>query len=283
MPSINEENVNDHKNNTPNVSINELHKAIKQAHQAGVKVLISMAGGVIPSCSGDWEKLLQPINRANLVNNIVRFVDEFQLDGIDIDIEGVILTNIDDQGNYTPFIKELSDKLNPQNKLLTAATASYVGGMLPASSIEYFDFITLMSYDAIGPSWGKPGTEHSTYQQAVEHINLWKRRGLSKDKLVLGLPFYGYGFGSYSSNYSLKEIIRQFGKKVIKKDIIGNVCKNCNYITYNGLATIKRKTQLALHEGSGVMIWELTHDAIEADSALTAINKEIQHFNRPLN
>ncbi|MGL1958014.1 MAG: SMP-30/gluconolactonase/LRE family protein [Colwellia sp.] len=257
----------------------ELHYAVKRAHQAGVKVLASMAGGVIPSCSGDWSTLLQAKNRTKLVNIIINFIDEFELDGIDIDIEGVILTDIDNHGNYTPFIRALSNKLKPQNKLLTCATASYVGGMIPVSSIEYFDFVTLMSYDAIGPSWGKSGSEHSTYQQAVEHVDLWKKRGLSKEKLVLGLPFYGYGFGSYAPNYSFKEVVDQFGEQVIKNDIIGKVCENCNYITYNGLSTIKVKTQLALKEGSGVMIWELTHDIDGPYSVLTTINKEIQHIS----
>lgn len=158
-------------------SASELHYVIQKAHENNVKVLVSLAGGVIPGCSGNWETLLLPANRQTLVNNLVQFVNDFNLDGIDVDLEGVILTNIDNAGNYTPFIQALSSALKPAGKLLTSATASYNGGMVPTSSLPYFDFVNIMSYDAIGPGWGTPGIEHSSYDQAVANINTWKARG----------------------------------------------------------------------------------------------------------
>ncbi len=260
------------------VSSIDLHKAVERAHQAGVKVLVSMAGALITPCSGDWAVLLEPDNRDRLIENIIKFVDRYNLDGIDIDIEGVLLTRIDNAGNYIPFISALSNRLKSRAKLLTCATASYEGGMIPVSSIKYFDFVNIMSYDAIGPSWGSAGTEHSTYRQAVEHINIWKKRGLSKEKLVLGVPFYGYGFGRYEGTYAFNDIIKRFGKNTINRDVLGKACAGCDYITYNGLTTIKAKTRLATQEGAGVMIWELTHDATESNSLLSNIIQEIHEI-----
>lgn len=134
-----------------NVSAADVRYVIHKAQAAGAKVLASVAGGVIPACSGNWEILLQPANRQALVDNLITFMDDFGLDGIDIDIEGVLLTNIDSAGHYTPFIQSLSVKLIARQKLLTCATASYVGGMIPVSSIPYFDFVNIMSCDALGP------------------------------------------------------------------------------------------------------------------------------------
>ena len=253
----------------------ELNYVVQKAHQNNVKVLISLAGGVIPGCSGNWETLLQPANRQNLVNNLLQFVSDFNLDGIDVDIEGVILTNIDNAGNYTPFIQALSNGLKPAGKLLTTATASYNGGMVPTSSLTYFEFVNIMSYDAIGPGWGTPGIEHSSYDQAVANINTWKARGLTKNKLVLGVPFYGYGFGNYGGSYTISDIINQYGVSALQQDVIGSVCVGCSYITYNGIPTIRNKTRLALQEGTGVMIWELSQDATGSNSLLAAINGEI--------
>lgn len=261
-----------------NVSAAEVRYVIDKAQAAGVKVLASVAGGVIPACSGNWETLLQPANRQVLVNNLIAFMEDFGLDGIDIDIEGVLLTNIDNAGNYTPFIQELSAQLVARQKLLTCATASYVGGMIPESSIGYFDFVNIMSYDAIGPSWGQAGAEHSTYAMAVDHVNIWKNRGLSKEKLVLGVPFYGYGFGSYKSDYTYASILAEFGADAANRDLIGTACAGCNYITYNGAATIKAKTKLGLEQGSGVMIWELSQDAAAANSLLKVIDDEIKQI-----
>src|SRR3546814_8636879 len=85
--------------------------------------------------------------------------------------------------------------MKARGKLLTCATASYEGGMIPQSSIAYFDLINVMSYDAIGPSWGEAGAEHSSYAMAVRDLDLWLARGVARERLVLGVPFYGYGFG----------------------------------------------------------------------------------------
>lgn len=262
-----------------NVSVADVRYVINKAQAAGVKVLASVAGGVIPPCSGNWEVLLQPANRQQLIDNLIGFMEAFGLDGIDVDIEGVLLTNIDNAGNYTPFIQALSAQLVARKKLLTCATASYVGGMVPVSSIPYFDFVNIMSYDAIGPGWGQAGVQHSTYAAAIEHINIWKNRGLTKEQLVLGVPFYGYGFGSYKSDYTFASLLAEFGADAASRDLIGDACAGCNYITYNGLPTIKAKTRLGLEQGSGIMIWELSQDASGANSLLGAIDAEIKQFS----
>ena len=259
-----------------NVSGEEIRTVVTRAHQAGVKVLISVGGGLIPQCSGDWHNLLQTENRQNLVTMLIHLVDEFNLDGLDIDLEGILLTQIDNAGNYTPFIQALSAELKQRKKLLTTATASYVGGMVPLSSIAYFDMVNIMSYDAIGPTWGPAGTEHASYQHAEEHLLLWRQRGVDKNKLVLGLPFYGYGFGSYAGEHSFKDIITQFGQPAAHKDVVGTACATCSYVTYNGIANIRAKTALALQHGGGVMIWELTQDASGNNSLLKTISQQIQ-------
>ena len=261
-----------------NVSEADVRYVIDKAQAAGVKVLASVAGGVIPACSGDWDLLLLPSNRQTLVDNLIRFMEDFGLDGIDVDIEGALLTKIDNAGNYTPFIKALSEQLVLRNKLLTCATASYEGGMIPVSSVAYFDFINIMSYDAIGPSWGTAGVQHSTYEMAVDHVNIWKSRGVKKEQLVLGVPFYGYGFGSYKSDYTYANILAEFGAEAATKDLIGNACAGCSYITYNGADTILAKTKLGLEQGSGIMIWELSQDAAGANSLLKVIHDEINRF-----
>ena len=254
----------------------DIQYPVERAHEAQVKVLVSLGGGVIPACSGDWEDLLQPEPRQHLVDNLLQFAADYGLDGIDVDLEGVLLTAIDRAGNYTPFIHSLSAGLKPGGKLLTCATASYEGGMIPVESITYFDFVNIMSYDAIGPSWGEAGTEHATYEQAQAHIDTWQGRGLSRDKLVLGVPFYGYGFGGdYRSNYSYEQLLEAFGAAAAEGDLIGSPDSGSGYITYNGPETLRRKTRLALEHGSGVMIWEMSQDAPAPDDLLGVIHGEI--------
>ena len=100
-------------------STSDIKYVVKKAHDKGVKVLVSLAGGVVPDCSGNWELLLQKTSRTTVVNNLTALVAFYDLDGIDVDIEGGLLNTISEAGDYTPFIKELRAVLNPLGKLVT--------------------------------------------------------------------------------------------------------------------------------------------------------------------
>jgi GH18 family chitinase len=242
------------------VSDTQLRALVAQAHRSGAKVVASLGGAVIPPCGGNWAQLLQPQTRPQLVANLVQLVDRYDLDGVDIDLEGELMMRIDAAANYTPFVRALATALHARSKILTAATGSYPGGMVPDASVPYFDLIGIMSYDQVGPTWGTPGDEHSTYAQALADLSLWIRNGVPARRLALGVPFYGRGFGSYREGWSLQDIASQFGDAQLSGDMVGKGCGGCSYITYNGLPTLERKAELAGAWGAGVMVWEVGQD-----------------------
>jgi len=100
------------------VSDAQLRALVASAHRHGTKVLASLGGAVIPPCGGDWARLLGPQTRSNLVRNLVDLVDRYDLDGLDIDLEGDQMAGIDAKGNYTPFVEELAAALHARSKLL---------------------------------------------------------------------------------------------------------------------------------------------------------------------
>ncbi|RYD47958.1 MAG: hypothetical protein EOP60_16540 [Sphingomonadales bacterium] len=211
------------------------------------------------ACSGDWAALLAA-KRETVTRELLAIADAAGLDGIDIDIEGALLTATDRAGNYTPLIAALSKGLKAKGKLLTVATASYEGGMIPVSSVQYFDLVMPMSYDAIGSSWGQPGSEHSTFSQAESDIALWLARGVRRERLVLGVPYYGYGFGKYAGG-DFRQLLAAHGDAALKSDVIGTACAGCDYITFNSPDTLRRKAILAKTRAGGVMVWEMTQDS----------------------
>jgi GH18 family chitinase len=237
-----------------------LRSLVSKAHAAKAKVVVSIGGGTVPPCGGDWAELSRPENRSTVVKNLIELVDSYGFDGVDVDIEGELMTRMDKEGNYTPFVRELSEALRSRSKLLTCATGSYVGGMVPDASLPYFDLIGIMSYDAIGPTWGTPGAEHASYEQAEKDLALWLGKGVAPEKLALGLPFYGRGFGSYRPNWDLSAIVAEHGRRTLKSDVVGQRCGGCDYVTYNGLPTLERKARLAGAWGAGVMVWEINED-----------------------
>lgn len=240
----------------------QLQAAIATIHRAGGKALLSIGGGVIPACAGDWAALLRPAGRERVVAQLATLVDTLGFDGVDVDIEGALLTQIDRAGDYTPFVDALSAMLKRRGKLLTCATASYEGGMVPVSALRRFDYVQIMSYDRIGPTWGKPGDEHAPYAMATDDVALWRARGVPRRRLVLGLPYYGYGYGGYAPVYAYRDTLTAFGPAAAD-DVIGTRCAGCRYVTQNGPATLARKAALAREQAAGVMVWEITQDTAD--------------------
>jgi GH18 family chitinase len=99
-------------------------------------------------------------------------------------------------------------------------------------------------------------------------------RGIPKNKLVLGLPFYGYGFGKIDSpvvSMNYKQIVARY------PDELSDTMHFSDSVVmyYNSIATIKRKTRLALQKGGGVMIWQLLGDADGNRSLLSVIDNVV--------
>lgn len=254
-----------------------LDTVVKMAHDHQVKVLMSCGGG---SRHTYYAALLSDARRGQVVNNFIAFAGKYQLDGIDVDIEG---DDIDD--NYENFVVALSGPLHQQNKLLTAALAYYTRNRISDRALEQFDFVNLMAYDKTGPwNTANPG-QHAPMSYVMDHLNYWgKERKLPKEKLVVGVPFYGYGFGPLedtSKRYQsmvYKDIIAAFPGAAAKDEM--QLPGNGGTLYYNGIPTIRNKTKVALSQGSGVMIWQLLADTSGEYSLLNVINQTIKTTKR---
>ena len=102
---------------------------------------------------------------------------------------------------------------------------------------------------------------------ARSSVAYWLQRGVPKSKAVLGVPFYGYGFGAAFRNrgYSYATLVSTYpGAEHV--DQIGST------IWYNGIPTIKAKAQYVVEEGlGGMMIWSLDNDVTGDRSLLSAL------------
>ena len=243
-----------------------LSAVITQAHQAKAKVLISIGGGSAPEY---YSALLAGSKQAGFINNLVNLAVADQLDGVDVDLEG---PRID--ANYESFVTALSAALKLKGKLLTAAIATAYQSQYTDAALSHFDFVNVMSYDKTGP-WNpaNPG-QHSPYDMAVSDLAYWTTtRGIDKSKLSLGVPFYGYGFGQDApADISFKDLVSQYpgAENADQVTVTGG-----GIIYYNGIPTIKKKTQLALTNAGGVMIWQLSQDAGGDKSLLGTIDAAI--------
>jgi chitinase len=234
-----------------------LEDIVRQAHEKNVKVLISIGGW---GYDKEFEALAaSPETRKRFVAAVIEFITQYQLDGADVDWEYPAASGAS-ADNFTTLMTELHKRLGSE-KLLTAAVAlgDNADGVR-ADVFEVVDFLNVMAYDG-------PEQNHSSYEYAEEALNYWKQRGLPQDKTVLGVPFY-----SRPGEMQYRQLVAGNPAAAQADEI------DYNGVTtyYNGLPTMRKKTELAKRLGSGIMIWTLAADTLDETSLLNAIDRASQ-------
>jgi len=237
----------------------KLKQIVATAHQHNVRVSISVGGW-------GWDKQFEelaanPESRATFVENLTALINEYQLDGSDIDWE------YPDAGrssqNFLALITELRAAM--PDKLLTTAVVSHGddnGAGVPNESFELFDFVNVMTYD---------GHDHGSMQQFEQGLSYWSARGLPKEKIVMGMPFYSHVKESSAEGITFAKLVQNdpAAAQVDEFDYYGMTQ------IYNGIPTIQAKTKIAMQQASGVMFWALDHDAQGELSLVNTIYKTV--------
>ena len=249
-----------------NLQINNFSKVIIDAknQNPNIKIFLSLAGGLDKNSitASYWANLIDiPSNRAGFISKIVNYINTYNFDGVDIDLEFDLVTS-----GYSDFVIELNTALDINSKQISAAFPKVYYANLTQVALETFDFINLMAYDNAG-FWNPTSpAQHSSYSFAEDNINFWKTTGnISGEKLVLGVPFYGHNFDDLS--FVTYGQMVQSNASYADVDRVGNTF-------YNGRPTIEQKVQLAHNKVGGIMIWELGQDSFNTYSLLTAIHEK---------
>ncbi len=252
----------------------------KVCHENNTKAIISLCGGGDYSWGEKYqvyEKLIEtPQSRTAFVSNIVQFVLDNDLDGLDNDMEGKALV----LANYNIFARELADSLH--SKGLEYSAALYVGGQwavdnLDAETLQKHDYLMTMSYGGVG-SWNwKNKPDDSNYPKYLSDVNHVLEMGLDTSKTIGGMPFYYTEFPiteqtDYSKfNGMMCELYNNYPDiDRSKNDTITSTGGNPIYL--NSLDTYHQKIDLALKNNSGIMIWELGQDCFDDKSIMKSIS-----------
>ena len=237
----------------------KLTSMITLAHNSNVKALIAVGGG------GGGDAFHTIVASASLrtafVNTMVAYVNQKNLDGVDIDWEFPSAGT--EANNFALMMQQLANAMHGIGKLCTAAVISTGATYVTSTTMNSVDWLNIMDYD-------DNNFQHSTYQSAVDCLNYWSGRGLALSKTVLGVPFYARDnrFDYQTLNYN--DVLSAGGSP--NSDTFQNY-------GYNGIPTITKKTNLSFDRGiAGMMIWELAGDATGANSLLSTIHTVItQH------
>jgi chitinase len=244
-----------------------LKQVVEKAHAQKLRVFVSIGGGEPPEY---LKPMLEPANRNSYIASIVAMAQAYNFDGVDVDLENSFINE-----NYAPFVSGLSAALKPTNKLMTAALASWNSNQIADSTLQLYDFINIMSYDKTGPwNTSNPG-QHSPFSMAQADFSYYRGRNIAAEKLFIGLPFYGYGFGANApASMNYKDIVATYPGSENKDEVD---FEGGGKLYYNGMGTILQKVNFALaNNAGGVMIWELQQDSKDAKSLLKVIDDAVK-------
>lgn len=245
--------------------------------------------------------------RETFAQSCVDLITAHGLDGMDLDWEypvsggqpGVI-HRPKDKENFTLLLQAIRDALDRQERrdgkeyVLTiagAAGSGYLNNIQPQAVAQIVDHVFLMTYDIHGP-WDKyadfnaplytPTDSSPQYRYSVDAaVSAWLKAGVPAEKLVLGMPLYGYIYqGVRSTNsglYSTFSSAKSITYDQLKKNYLSSgtyrklrhavaqvpyLYGNGAFISYDDVISIAAKAQQALERGlGGIGFWELSQDA----------------------
>ncbi len=241
--------------------------AVSIAKNNKLRVYFSIGGGSPPA---HFEALMQPAQRSNFIRNLVDFTQKHGFDGVDVDIENSLINE-----HYESFVTELHTALKAAGKQMTAALASWNASNINDHTLGLFDCILVMSYDKTGPWNPANAGPHSPLSMLQDDfIYFSQTRKVPAAKLLMGVPFYGYGFGPGTpESLTYKDIVQRYAGAGQQDQV---TVPEGGHIYYNGIPTIRSKTEYVIkNKGGGIMIWQLLGDAGGDQSLLNTIHKAV--------
>ncbi|XP_029169671.1 chitotriosidase-1-like isoform X1 [Nylanderia fulva] len=180
------------------------------------KTLIAI-GGWNEGSAKYSDVVANPTIRARFVKNVVEFCLKYKFDGFDVDWEYPNQRGGKpaDVQNYISLLKELRTEFDKHGLILSAAVAAAEPSAslsydIPAMS-KYLHYINIMTYDFHGawekvtghnaPLYPRNGESGNDLKLNVDaSVRYWLDSGCPREKLILGVPFYGRAFTLSDSN-----------------------------------------------------------------------------------
>jgi chitinase len=186
-----------------------------------LQILVSVGGWL---WSGNFsDAVLTPESRSRFIDSVAAFVEQYNLDGLDIDWEypGQIGAGNrfrpEDKVNYTLVLAELRERFNREQRKLGRPLLLTIAAGASQEFLEHtemrrvarsVDTVNLMAYD-----YYEPGSEAITGNHAPlytdpadpKHVSAdtsvreFEQAGVPAHKLILGVPFYGHVWGNVAA------------------------------------------------------------------------------------
>lgn len=275
--------------------------AVANAHEAGVKILISIGGW---ASEESFRASTNDQNIDKFVETLVSYMQNYGYDGIDLDWE---ILKAKDEAQFVRLVEKLRarlDQISPR-PLLTAATQWEY--QILAKVEKHLDQINLMTYDLSGAWPGSKVAHHAALygpkgqKTVTTEIDKCLALGIPAAKLGIGMAFYAYTWTNVNTpgqawtetpktktlNYNV--LVEKYFENAVKWDDAASApyisidkegIENDLFITFDNEYSIKAKMNYVRARGlGGAIIWSLGGDNMAdgstplLDAVKTSLNK----------
>jgi chitinase len=223
-------------------------------------------------------------NRKAFAEDCLAFLQQYNLDGIDLDWEfpglswsGAAKDPSCDTDNYVLLVKQLRETLGD------AYTISYAGYCTDKKEVTggwqfvdiaamdpYVDYVNIMTYDLDeAPNHHSALKDSRAYMDCDRAVRAYLNKGVDPAKLVLGIPFYGRHSWSKSPTAKSYKDILKLDRSSYRRNKWDEIA-SCPYVEtmagvffcgYDNPRSIAIKGEWARKQGMlGLMYWEYDQD-----------------------
>lgn len=270
---------------------------VRAAHNNGYEVwaLLSNVDGSKEIADADTNartKLLMSDDKtkSRVIESIVKYAEDYNLDGINMDFEGFGQENRD---LYSQFVKDLGEKLHENGIILSVDVTPIEKSSVMFSMCydrkalsQYADYTMLMAYDE-HYSGGTSAGSVASYSWVKNSVKGLIKEGVPAKKLLLGMPLYGRDFvvdgsgkptgSSVRTLSDMKEFMENYKDKLVYDQIskqyylsyTDKKTSKSRVLYMEDKATLSWRTDLAKeYDLAGIASWELYKDGESTQNLL---------------
>ncbi len=222
--------------------------------------------------------------RTQVANSAIEVMEKYHFDGLDMDWE---YPRSSDKDNYVLLLNAIRKALKAKSEdyIISAAipAGTWITDQFALNDLNpVLDYFNIMSYDL---NEGSRASHHSSLASIISTCDFFVKRGVSKEKIIVGAAFYGKKFTGVANtnnglnqrasdveNITFTEIYEKYYPRIgkgtekyydeTKKSYYLYDATNQIFICFDSEEAVRDKFNYAKDNGyGGLMFWSLNEDS----------------------